>query len=97
MEEGLFPSRRSIEEDGDTEEERRLCYVAITRAKENLFITNTKKRDIPREVSLFTLRKRLGPFAYLIKPVQRTKRRCAKGLIYIHFLRRKEYEDRKIV
>ena len=46
MEEGLFPSRRSIEEDGETEEERRLCYVAITRAKENLFITNTKKRTL---------------------------------------------------
>ena len=46
MEEGLFPSRRSMEEDAETEEERRLCYVAITRAKENLFITNTKKRTL---------------------------------------------------
>ncbi len=46
MEEGLFPSRRSMDEDGQTEEERRLCYVAITRAKKNLFITNTKKRTL---------------------------------------------------
>ncbi len=46
MEEGLFPSRRSIEEDGETQEERRLCYVAITRAKEHLYITNTKKRTL---------------------------------------------------
>lgn len=46
MEEGLFPSKRSIEEDVQTEEERRLCYVAITRAKKHLFITNTKKRTL---------------------------------------------------
>ena len=46
MEEGLFPSKRSIEEDGQAEEERRLCYVAITRAKEHLYITNTKKRTL---------------------------------------------------
>ena len=46
MEEGLFPSKRSIEEDSQTEEERRLCYVAITRAKKHLFITNTKKRTL---------------------------------------------------
>ena len=43
MEEGLFPSKRSIEEDVQTEEERRLCYVAITRAKKHLFITNKKR------------------------------------------------------
>ena len=44
MEEGLFPSARSSLEDEDLEEERRLCYVAITRAKEQLYITNTKQR-----------------------------------------------------
>lgn len=46
MEEGLFPSKRSIDEDSQTEEERRLCYVAITRAKQHLYITNTKKRTL---------------------------------------------------
>lgn len=46
MEEGLFPSKRSIEEDGQTEEERRLCYVAITRSQKHLFLTNTKKRTL---------------------------------------------------
>ena len=46
MEEGLCPSKRSIEEDASTEEERRLCYVAITRAKDQLFLTNTKKRTL---------------------------------------------------
>lgn len=46
MEEGLFPSKRSIEEDDAVEEERRLCYVGITRAKKKLYITNTKKRTL---------------------------------------------------
>ena len=46
MEEGLFPSKRSIDEDESTEEERRLCYVAITRAKKKLFITNASKRTL---------------------------------------------------
>ncbi len=46
MEEGLFPSKRSIEEDSSCEEERRLCYVAITRAKKLLYITNATKRTL---------------------------------------------------
>ena len=46
MEEGLFPSKRSIEEDGQTEEERRLCYVAITRAKKRLWLVNAEARII---------------------------------------------------
>ncbi len=45
MEEGLFPSGR-CESDEDIEEERRLCYVAITRAKERLYITNAERRTI---------------------------------------------------
>lgn len=46
MEDGLFPSKRSIEEADDTEEERRLCYVGITRAKQKLYITNASKRTL---------------------------------------------------
>lgn len=46
LEEGLFPGMRSIESDDDIEEERRLCYVAITRAKEQLYITKTISRTI---------------------------------------------------
>jgi len=45
MEEGLFPSAR-CDNDEDIEEERRLCYVAITRAKEKLYLTNTERRTI---------------------------------------------------
>ena len=39
MEEGLFPSQRSLEKEEDREEERRLCYVAMTRAKKELYLT----------------------------------------------------------
>ncbi len=46
MEEGLFPSKKSIEEDEKCEEERRLCYVGITRAKKKLCITNVSKRTL---------------------------------------------------
>ena len=61
LEEGLFPGMRSMEsddgifpsymtvmseDDDDMEEERRLCYVAITRAKEQLYITKTISRTI---------------------------------------------------
>lgn len=46
LEEGLFPGMRSMESDDDIEEERRLCYVAITRAKKQLYITKTISRTI---------------------------------------------------
>lgn len=46
MEEGLFPSSRSIEEDPDVEEERRLCYVAITRAEDLLYISYSRLRSM---------------------------------------------------
>ena len=46
MEEGLFPSKRSMDEDKGVEEERRLCYVAITRAKQELFLTNARQRTM---------------------------------------------------
>ncbi|MBI5151416.1 MAG: UvrD-helicase domain-containing protein [Candidatus Pacebacteria bacterium] len=44
MEEGLFPHSRSLLDKHQLEEERRLCYVGITRAKEKLFLTYTRKR-----------------------------------------------------
>ena len=44
LEEGLFPSYRSIGEESEMEEERRLCYVGITRAREQLYMTCAKCR-----------------------------------------------------
>lgn len=44
MEEGIMPHSMSLNEESELEEERRLCYVGITRAKERLYITNAKRR-----------------------------------------------------
>lgn len=46
MEEGIFPGYKSIGEPKELEEERRLCYVGITRAKKYLFLTCAKQRTI---------------------------------------------------
>lgn len=46
VEEGLLPHSRSIDDQFQLEEERRLFYVGITRAKKSLYITNTRKRFI---------------------------------------------------
>ncbi|MDE5620687.1 MAG: ATP-binding domain-containing protein, partial [Ruminococcus sp.] len=44
MEEGIFPSSRSFDNEEDLEEERRLAYVAITRAKKKLYLTSARQR-----------------------------------------------------
>lgn len=46
LEEGLFPSRMSMEDEKDVEEERRLFYVALTRARDRLFLTSADSRMI---------------------------------------------------
>ena len=46
MEEGLFPGQRSLEEEGKLEEERRLCYVGITRARQQLVISCAEHRRL---------------------------------------------------
>ncbi len=58
LEQGLFPNHRSLEDPAATEEERRLCYVGITRARERLFITHARERRLygtrePASPSLF--------------------------------------------
>lgn len=55
MEEGIFPHSRSLMEKSELEEERRLCYVGITRAKERLFMTYSKRRLIFGQRSTNTL------------------------------------------
>ena len=46
LEEGVFPGYKSIGEPKELEEERRLCYVGITRAKQYLFLTFSKQRTV---------------------------------------------------
>ncbi|MBI2247407.1 MAG: UvrD-helicase domain-containing protein [Armatimonadetes bacterium] len=46
VEEGLFPHARALEEEGGLEEERRLCYVGMTRAKQQLYLSYARTRAI---------------------------------------------------
>ena len=46
MEEGIFPHMNSLMENSEIEEERRLCYVAITRAKDDLHLVNARRRTL---------------------------------------------------
>ncbi len=46
MEEGLFPHQMSVEEPGRLEEERRLCYVGMTRARRHLYLTHAETRRL---------------------------------------------------
>lgn len=46
MEECIFPHARTLMEESEIEEERRLCYVGITRAEQHLFLTNARMRTI---------------------------------------------------
>ncbi|MBR2661177.1 MAG: UvrD-helicase domain-containing protein [Clostridia bacterium] len=51
MEEGIFPSSRSMEEDNRLEEERRLMYVGITRARKRLYLTRANERMLYNQYS----------------------------------------------
>jgi DNA helicase II / ATP-dependent DNA helicase PcrA len=46
LEEGVFPHSRSLGSDGELEEERRLCYVGMTRAREELHLTHASRRTL---------------------------------------------------
>lgn len=53
MEDGLFPSQRSLEDEDKLEEERRLCYVGITRAKKRLYLTSCRNRMVYGHVVMY--------------------------------------------
>ncbi|MEH7245364.1 DNA helicase PcrA [Neobacillus niacini] len=52
MEEGVFPHSRSLMEEAEMEEERRLAYVGITRAEQTLFLTNAQMRTLYGRTSM---------------------------------------------
>ena len=52
MEEGIFPTTRSMDDDDKLEEERRLCYVAITRARKRLYLTHARQRMLYGRTSM---------------------------------------------
>ncbi len=85
LEEGLFPHMMSIEEPGRLEEERRLCYVGITRAMKQLYLTYAESRRINgaetyNRVSRFVneipadLMAEVRPKASVSRPVSQSKR-----------------------
>jgi len=51
MEEGLLPHRRSLDDTGELEEERRLCYVGVTRAKKQVYLLHTYTRSLFGSIS----------------------------------------------
>jgi len=53
MEEGVFPHERSSHSEGELEEERRLCYVGLTRAKDRLFLSRARLRRVYGAESFF--------------------------------------------
>ena len=90
MEDGLFPHQRSIADPQGLEEERRLCYVGITRAKQNLYLTYAEQRrlhgmDNYSQPSRFIAEipdeyvEEIRPRVQVSRPVQSTPRRRASG------------------
>lgn len=81
MEEGIFPHARTLMEESEIEEERRLCYVGITRAEQHLFLTNARMRTI------------YGRSQYY--PASRFLQEVPRNLI--HEYRRPQVQPRKVV
>ena len=73
MEEGLFPHSRTLMEPAEIEEERRTCYVGITRAQRKLYLTNAQKRTIYGRQSAYPPSRFLSeiPEEYLEKLIPR--------------------------
>lgn len=75
MEEGLFPHARTLMDETEIEEERRLCYVGITRAKEKLFLSSTKMRTIYGNTVTYPPSRFLREIpARLVKTIKRQER-----------------------
>ena len=79
MEEGVFPGNRVMTEEDELEEERRLCYVAMTRAKEKLTLTNARQRMLfgrttPNMPSRFLEEIPEENMEWISKPEPRTER-----------------------
>ena len=60
MEEGIFPHMNSLMENSELEEERRLCYVAITRAKDDLHLVNARRRTLYGKEQINTVSRFIG-------------------------------------
>lgn len=82
MEEGIFPHSRTLMDEEEIEEERRLCYVGITRAERRLFMSNAKMRTIYGHTVSY--------------PASRFLQEVPRGLIHVYkrpVVRRKPQEE----
>ena len=73
MEEGIFPHARTLMNETELEEERRLCYVGITRAKERLVMTSTRMRSIYGNTVMYPPSRFLNEIPRdLLQPIRRS-------------------------
>jgi DNA helicase II / ATP-dependent DNA helicase PcrA len=81
LEEGVFPHSRSLMEEAEMEEERRLAYVGITRAEQDLYITNAQMRTLFGRTSMNAASRFINEIPDdLIEPFQRPGRMGSSGL-----------------
>lgn len=64
LDEGIFPSSRSVQEKTGLEEERRLMYVGVTRAEEKLYITSAKRRQMWGEYKYYNQSRFVGEIPF---------------------------------
>jgi len=78
LEEGIFPHARTLLSEREIEEERRLCYVGVTRARRKLFVTNARMRTIYGNTVMYPPSRFLGeiPEALMEKNTVRPPDRC---------------------
>lgn len=76
MEEGIFPHARTLMEEGEIEEERRTCYVGITRAQKELYMTYARMRTIYGRTNMNPVSRFLEeiPPRYLVSPEAKARR-----------------------
>jgi DNA helicase II / ATP-dependent DNA helicase PcrA len=81
LEEGVFPHSRSLMEEAEMEEERRLAYVGITRAEQDLFITNAQMRTLFGRTSMNSASRFINEIPNdLMEPFQRPSAMRSGGL-----------------
>jgi DNA helicase-2/ATP-dependent DNA helicase PcrA len=83
LEEGLFPHSRTLMNESEIEEERRLCYVGITRAKRRLFVSNSCSRTIYGNTSMYRPSRFLGELPEELLEKQQDRKQQVKAVFTI--------------
>jgi DNA helicase-2/ATP-dependent DNA helicase PcrA len=93
LEEGLFPHENSLKEPADLEEERRLMYVALTRARRRLYLTLAKSRMLHGQTRYNVKSRFLGEIPQALKREVRPARNWGQSKISSPSLLTKSYSD----